>query len=151
MNEYGDFIENKVGTVSSYKKTVDQYIANGGYGTRDFYSYSLSYYKSGYVANLNRTLDMLKEKGVLVLFSFAAVNRLSLTLESQKDNAASQKKHEDIVDLFYNAERISRVSTYAMAPEYFYNADYHPNSEGANIRTENLAKDILTYFRKHPQ
>ena len=48
----------------------------------------------------------------------------------------------------YNGTVISDVADYIMKGNYFYNSNLHLSTEGSQIRTDNLASDILAQLSK---
>jgi hypothetical protein len=149
VNIYGDFYTNKVGYSKSYAVKVQGYIDSGNVGTMNLQNCINNIDDETRRGEMRRVIQMLGERGATVLYSFTAINRISLTKQSQ--DPKTQKSYETMVDLYLlrnmpYAARISSVSTYIMETEYFYDADQHLNSAGAVIRTENLAKDILAYL-----
>ncbi len=150
VNIYGDFYTNKVGYTKSYEAKVQGYIAAGNVGSISLQSCIDNINNTTRRDEMRRVIAMLGERGATVLYSFTAINRISLTAQSQ-DPLGIQRTLEFMVDYFLirnmpYAKRISNVSTYVMDTEYFYDADQHLNSAGAEIRTNNLAKDILAYL-----
>jgi hypothetical protein len=100
-----------------------------------------------YADKLNRTLDMVAEKGGRVLISFAATNRIVMNASSQEDGGEVQTAYENAIDKILHGTRISNVSTYTMETELFYNSHNHLGTAGAKVRTESISKDILAYLK----
>lgn len=133
VNSYGDYIQKKVGT--NYKPS---------YGTR---VYTPSVLRDDYVENLNAAIELCRARGMTVYLSFGVVNIESLKEDSK--NSSTQAAYMDAMTqkLLYDA-RISDVATYAMESRYFYNSDYHLNTEGSHVRTDNFAADLLAQLAR---
>lgn len=148
VNSYGDYSKNKTGYTSDYKKSVDECIANGSKGSTTIKSTINAINNAAYLAEINRVFDLVTANGGDVLISFPAINKICLNLDSQTENGTLQKQLEQLVDTKINGTRISRVATYIMDTQYFYNSHYHLGSEGAIVRTTNLVKDLVNYLKK---
>lgn len=143
VNEYGDFIMLKVGTVASTQRTIDDYLAKGGQGSGLLDESMLT---ADTMNNLNRLFDSIAAKGAKVYISFAAVMKISLRATEQTD--ASMVLYKQAVVKNAHGTVISNPSTYVMDYKYFYNSIFHLNTEGSQIRTRNLAADLLAQFAK---
>ena len=144
FNSLGESTNSRVGYSSTYAKTVQNYLNNGGVGEYSFDNGVDSIEK--YKENLNRAYDVATAKGATVLMSFSVINRISLTAESQTDHGDAQNAYMAAIDEMLHVIRISHVSTYVMNSEYFYDSDQHNNDVGRTVRTENLIADLLAYF-----
>ncbi len=122
-----------------------RYLNNGGCGDIDFAN-AASLVRSGH-RNLNRMLDMITEAGGEVLISFSAIMDVALTIGSQDPGGREQTAYHTAIDEVVNGTRISEQSTYVMEYTLFYNSEYHLNSEGAKIRTRNMANDLVQYLK----
>ena len=149
VNSYGDYSKNKTGYTSDYKKTVQSCIDNGNKGSTNIKTATNAINNEAYLTELNRVFDIIAAKGGKVLLSFAAINKICLNLDSQKEGGTLQTQLESAVDAKVHATRISKVSTYIMDTIYFYNSHYHLGSEGAIVRTNNLTKDLVAYLKKN--
>ena len=141
VNQYGDYIKLKKGT--TIQATIDGYLKNGGVGNT---SLNLGLLTDAYTANLNRAFDMVKAKGARVYISFACLMRISMTAESQ--TAAHQQRYKEEIARKWHGTVISDPGTYLMDEKYFYNSIFHLNTEGSQVRTANLAKDLMAQFAK---
>ena len=92
----------------------------------------------------NRCADLITAKGASSLLSFSPINRNILSDKSRdigyrNDFVASAAKN-------YRSVLISDLEDYILSGKYFSNTDLHPNNPGTEIRTHQLAEDILAYL-----
>ena len=144
VNLYGDFSKERVGSVSAYQTTIQDCIDNGNKGNATL-SEGISSIKT-YGGNLNKHFDTIAEKGGTVLISFAVLMDIYTTEATQEAGGEQQTAYEQNIDKFIHGTRISSVDRYLMPHKYFYNSQFHLNSEGADIRSDYLAEDILNYL-----
>jgi len=149
VNAWGDYSKNKVGATDSWKNTLNNYDANGGMGSQT-YSVAVAYITNEkFNAEINRIYDMYKSKGIPVLYSFPAIVKTALTSESQIAGGDDQSALMEAVDKYLHVERISVPSDYIFDRKYSYNSNYHLNTAGQTIRTENLCNDLITWMKKN--
>jgi hypothetical protein len=67
---------------------------------------------------------------------------------SYKSTPEQAAAYENLIDTKLSAPRIFEVKNYIFDDRYFFNSIWHPNAEGAVLRTEQLIKDILAQFAK---
>ena len=101
-----------------------------------------SYLSTANATRLNDVNHTFVENGATLLLSFAPAD-IKLFSESTRGNADSFAK--DCANKL-DFPVISNPATYFLDEEYIYNSAWHPTYKGANIRTVELAFDILTYF-----
>lgn len=132
VNQYGDYIKQKTGT--KYSPSVNSR------------SYDPAVYQKDY-ARINLAYDLCRAKGMEVWHSFGVVNIVSLKAASK--TAEVQKTYIDgLKELLKIDAFISDLSNYIMDSKYFFNSDFHLNTAGSQIRTKNLAKDILAQLER---
>lgn len=141
VNTYGDYIKLKEGT--TIQGTIDGYLAAGGIGPLDMNPKLLS---SNYVSYLNREFDNITAAGGKVYISFCAVMKIYLNAASQ--TAERQTAYKNAVIANVHGTVISEPQTYTLDYKYFYNSVYHLGTEGSQLRTRLLAKDLLSQFEK---
>lgn len=144
VNFYGDYSLKKEGYTKDYSNTVQALLNKGGVGTWTYNS-CITYMKN-HADKLNRVLDMVANKGGTVLISFAATNIITMNADSQIAGGKIQTAYEAAVDEYLHGTRISRVATYTLPTEMFYNSHNHLGTAGATERTRRIGNDILDYF-----
>ena len=92
----------------------------------------------------NRCAELITAKGAASLLSFSPINVNILSdksrdIDYRNDYVASAEKN-------YDSIRISELEDYIMSGKYFSNTDLHPNNPGTEIRTHQLAEDILAWL-----
>ena len=142
VNKYGDYIKEKIGS-GPIQGTINTRLANGGQGTRDM---DPGYLTQSYVANLNREFDNIAAAGGKVYVTFCCVMKIDLNKASQ--GQARQTEYKNAVIKNIHGTVISDPGTYVMDYKYFYNSIYHLNTEGSQLRTQWLSKDILAQLAK---
>ena len=95
------------------------------------------------IEEFNRLYRLFSANGVRIYYSFAPV--AGGAFRAPDENV---KKYEDRVDEYLLAPRISNFKNYVIPQEYMYNSDAHTNVEGMDMRTRQLAKDLLARFKK---
>lgn len=128
---------NKYGDRTTARKGVR---GNFGGATETFTNNKLN------AENLNAVNKLITENGAALVMSFGTFDKSRLT-----PNSATEKEF----DRFTEACRakldypvISNIGTYVMEHKWFFDSEWHPNDEGAKLRTENLAKDIQNYLKE---
>lgn len=111
-------------------------------GIQDFNRKSLHNKKS--IKMFNRCVELIREKGAESLLSFSPIN--VNILSDQSRNLDYRKAYVESADKNYDSILISDLENYIMSGKYFYNTDLHPNNPGTEIRTHQLASDILAYL-----
>ena len=91
-------------------------------------------------SRLNTYYDDFTSRGIKVLFSYAPLDDEGITYDDRVAGIPSQ--YENNCNNNYHAEIISSLDTYIMDDIYFYDTDYHLTTEGAEVRTTNLIKDL---------
>ena len=127
-NIHGDWIkENKQGT-QSISGSITPNGGTFGNSTATRYNEMYNYYAA---------------KGVRIYFSIPAMFR-----SAYKSSPEQADAYENLVDTLLLAPRIFTVEDYVLDNNYFFNSVYHTNDQGAVVRTNQLAKDILAQFAK---
>ena len=127
-NIYGDWIkENKQGT-QNISGSIKPNGSTFGSATATRYNEMYNYYAA---------------KGVRIYFSIPAMYR-----SAYKSTPEQADAYENLVDTLLLAPRIFTVEDYVLDDNYFFNSVYHTNEQGAVVRTNQLAKDILAQFAK---
>ena len=132
VNMYGDYIKEKVGqtyTPEPKKKGL-----------------SASLITASYNQNLNRSLDMVAAAGGRCYLSFASIN--FVTVNDNARTPAHQTQYMNAAKNNIHATVISKPGDYLMDTKYFYNSDYHLNTQGAKVRTDLLVRDIKAQLAK---
>jgi len=95
---------------------------------------------------LNEAYRRLLDKGVRVYMSCAPcnANAINQAYRSAEAQDAYMKSIADSVTV----PVISHIGDYILEGRYMYNSDYHPNIPGRELRTAQLAKDLLAQFEK---
>jgi len=136
-NSYGDNIKQRY-------TLGDDISHNGG-----LYTFDLSMSNAESLTNLTSEYQRIREKGTEVLFSFAPMNIDGISTEYINDKVPEQFEEyytSNLTKLGYDV--ISQQKDYLYHGRYFYDADYHLNYYGVEIRTENLISDINGYFNQ---
>lgn len=132
VNMYGDYIKEKVG--QKYTPL---------FKTKNL---PASLIINAYNKNLNRSLDMVAAAGGRCYLSFACINFVSLTDAAR--TPAQQTQYMNAAKNNIHATVISNVADYLMDSKYFFNTDFHLNTEGAKVRTDLLIRDIKAQLAK---
>lgn len=127
VNKYGDIAVSRPSVRGSF-----------GGSTEDFSKFRLD------ADNLNSINELYEASGAKLLMSFGTFDKARLypTAATEEEYDRFTQKCADALDY----PVISNVGTYIMEHKYFYDSEWHPNEEGAKIRTENLANDIKAYL-----
>ncbi len=127
INKYGD-------------RSVPRKSVRGSFGgsTETFDKFRLN------ADNLNGIYKKYLESGAELLFSFGTFDKSRLSPSS-----AVQSEYDKFTEKCAQAldfPVISNIGTYIMDHQNFFDSEWHPNEEGARIRTENLVKDLKEYL-----
>lgn len=90
---------------------------------------------------INEFVDYAKNKGAEVLYTFPSI--LDERFHASEENI---NFYENEIDEKLKTVRISEIEDYIFERKYMYDTVFHLNTEGANIRSERLASDILEYL-----
>lgn len=90
---------------------------------------------------INEFVDYANSKGAEVLYTFPSIIDERFHASEEEINF-----YENEIDEELKAIRISKIKDYIFKRQYMYDTVFHLNSEGANIRSERLANDILEYL-----
>lgn len=153
INRYGDLSYNKTQASSDsnyqkWKPTLDQYDANGGKGSVT-YSTGVNLINHARCQELNRVYDICAAKGITVLWSSCVIVKTCLTVNSQTRDGSDQTNYMKAVDEKLHCTRISHVADYQVGREYSYNSNYHITTAGSIVRSDTLARDLVTYFKSN--
>jgi len=96
------------------------------------------------VERFNASVAMLREKGAECLLSYCPINYNALSEYSRKE--LYQERYEKDARTKIDSILISELQDYIMNGSNFYNTDMHPNTQGSERRTAQLAKDIQAYL-----
>ena len=143
FDRYGESNYARSGNSASYAQTVQSYMDKGGAGGAFSFKTCVDSINK-YYENLNRAFDAAASKGATVLMTFSVINKQSLDAESQK--SALQEAYMKAVDTLLHVTRISHISTYMMDSAIFYDSDQHEDDAGRDIRTKQLAAELIAYF-----
>jgi len=132
VNMYGDYIKEKVG--QTYTPSANRY------------DLAASLITNAYNKNLNRSLDMVAAAGGKCYLSFACINYVAVNEISR--TSSHQAQYMNAAKNNIHAVVISNVADYLMDTRYFFNSDFHLNTEGAKIRTDMLIRDIKAQLAK---
>lgn len=89
------------------------------------------------IERINEFCEEAGKKGVTVYLTFPALDE-ECVASSPQDIEEFEKKIRESVD----CPVISRCHTYIMESKFFYDTNYHLNTEGAKIRTKLLISDM---------
>lgn len=95
--------------------------------------------------NLNAVNKLITARGAALVMSFGTFDKSRLS-----PAAATEKEYDRFTEdcrrqLDYPV--ISNIGTYVMEHKWFFDSEWHPNDEGAKIRTEHLSEDINNYLK----
>jgi hypothetical protein len=93
-----------------------------------------------FIPNLNRVIDKAKDTGATVLFGYPPHNVNNIEAASQNDDAYDS--YNKWISETIHCPLISDVRDYIYNAEVFDNTDYHVNTTGRKMHTENLVEDI---------
>lgn len=132
VNDYGDYFIEKAGQDSTYVKVP---------GVVNF---SLTYITDEGTARLNAIADKIRSAGGIILLSFAPANRNAVI--GIWEDKTRQQEYVSVLDQKLNYPRITELPDMLLPGNLFYNSDYHVSTEGAKLRTQMLADDLLSYL-----
>lgn len=95
---------------------------------------------------LRAAYEQFRQCGASLYLSFAPSNRNAFS-----PSALTQQHHlnyETMMERGLKITRISKLEDYILEGKYFYNSNYHPGTEGAKIRTRQLAADLKAQLAK---
>ena len=127
FNEYGDMAAIRTETEYSFEEFIEAPELNAT--TRD---------------RLNRLNQYLAQRGATLVIAAHPVGYGPMTADKE-EFSAFQEQLEAGVD----CDVISDFTEYLMDYSYFYDTQYHLTTEGAQIRTEKLAEDLLRWGKTH--
>ena len=120
----------------------DSYVTFGN-GVLDF---NKSLFKKQQITSLNKAFKMMTDKGTKVYWSFAPCNVNGLSEKSRTEKY--QQEYMGLIDKNYDSIRISVIKDYVLSGKYFHDTDYHCGTEGAQIRTRQLASDFMAQIER---
>lgn len=97
-------------------------------------------------ANLRGVYDLIEQSGAVVYMSHAPQNLNALTERAK--TRKQQTAYMEAIQRKTGIPMISDIADYIMEGQYIYDDDYHPNDIGRTMRTEQLAKDIITRLKE---
>lgn len=110
-----------------------------GFDTAAMVDFGSIVIEEAFVTQVNEYIDRAKRQGATVYLSFSPVNESALT-----------EKWEKGLEQFYNlcadsfhCEIISDPERYVMKSGWFYDNNFHLNTAGSQLRTHQLACDLL--------
>ena len=106
-------------------------------------SYRFSYFFSDY-SHMDEVLTSMKDEGVKVLFTYAAMAKDCDGL----DDAALEEYKQKLLQNF-PIEIISDYHDCMYDNSLFWNSEWHMTLEGAHARTLNVIKDLKAYFENN--
>lgn len=90
-------------------------------------------------AGLNRVYDAFAARGARVLFTYSPRSRISLSEDSTERSAAEL---DELIRGTLHAEVISPIEDSLMDPLYFYATDNHLSTEGVDLHTRLIIRDL---------
>ncbi len=128
-NEYGDIVKDRPNS------------EEGAYFGLET-TFEMEYLSEEAFANLNDIYGRMEAQGASVLFSFAPLNKEALTEENIQTQNWLVFENAVKAGLDPAFPVISSAYDYLFEGKYFYDTDYHLSSEGAEIRTQLLIRDL---------
>lgn len=126
---------NKYGDIATVRKSV-----RGSFGgATEGFKYDVLNYE-----NLNRINEKYAESGAELVMSFGTFDKARLN-----PSVAVQSEFDKFTQYCadsLNYPVISNIGTYIMEHNSFFDSEWHPNEEGARVRTRNLAQDLKAYL-----
>jgi len=113
-----------------------------GYDTATPIDLSALSIEPAFAERVNSYIDSARKKGAVVVLSFAPMNRSAVTDTSEE---ALYSYYCLLQDTFHCAI-ISNPNNYLLEKGWFYDSNFHLNSAGMTLRTQQLCSDLLTYF-----
>ena len=99
-------------------------------------------FEAAFVQQVNDYIASAEKKGATVLMSFAPMNRGAM-VDASEDTV--YRFFRSLQDTFH-CQIISNPNDYIMDSGWFYDTNFHLNTEGTKIRTYNLSRDLLNYL-----
>ena len=130
MNLYGDLLGNRNKNSYTHGKAS---------------ALGKSYLNTTNAQRLNAVNKVFVNNGTTLLLSFAPCDIKQFTESSIKNADLFAQNCANLLDF----PVISNPATYFLEEQYMFNSAWHPTYHGANIRTVELAFDILRYFDLH--
>ncbi len=134
-NEYGDVV-------------IERGELNTDESQGEEYTFDMQYVTSETVERMCGYYDQIRSKGAEVLFSFSPMN-----LQGMPQEDVDARVWETF-EAFYKTELtkrgypvVSKIEDYMLDGRYFFNANYHLNEFGRDLRTGRLIDDLKTYFK----
>ncbi len=127
LNRYGD------------RSTVRSHVTGNFGGSTNTFGYDRLNYE-----NLNELNKRANEKGATILMSFATRDQNVMSASALKQSECDRFTNDCAEKLDYPV--ISNVRTFILEHKYFFDSEWHPNDEGAALRSELLARDIKAYL-----
>ena len=95
-----------------------------------------------FAEQVNRYCQAAEKAGARVCLSFSPVNRTALVGDVQESAAA----FFGLCNSTFDCPAISDPNSYILDSGWFYDSNFHLNSDGAAVRTCTLAEDVLAYL-----
>ncbi len=134
-NEYGDVVIER-----------GEFNSNESHGEE--YSFVMEYATEETVARMCGYYDQIRGNGAELLFSFSPMNLQGMP------QADVDARLWETFEAFYRTELgkrgypvISNIEDYMLDGKYFFDANYHLNEFGRDLRTDRLLDDLKTYFK----
>ncbi len=105
--------------------------------------YNMGYSMGGKDA-ITELVKNMTDKGASVYFSYAAMKESMVTLTKESDILA----YEDLITSIPGVVSISDYTDLVFADQYFYDSEWHMTDDGAKLRSEQVAKDLLKALGK---
>lgn len=132
FNEYGDVIKRP----KEYKKATEELFSKD-----DVIKVPKTDKK--FFESINAYNDFVTSKGATLLFTAYPVAKCEKTPTVEEYEKLEKELHDNL-----NCPIISKYEDYFISTEYFYDTVLHLTSEGADIRTTQLVKDIKAYLNE---
>ncbi len=129
LDEYGDII---------YERPFN--VMNGDFDPTQIISFDESLLDEDFIEYVNDFSGWCESRGAKLYYSFSPMNSLAISEEST-DEAIRDWYASLAASLDF--EICSDVRAYIMDPQYFFDTNFHLNDTGVDIRTRQLASDIL--------
>ena len=133
-NEYGDYVVYRPNSTS--EKPI--------YGLPVNYTVN-AYPKDTYIDSINTEFQRFLDQGIKVYFTYSPRNKYALSKESTEEERA--RLHEYFKSQL-NVPVISELEDSLYTGIYLYGTDNHLSTEGAQIRTEKVIRDLKEQFVK---
>lgn len=134
-NRWGDYILHRENNITG--KT---------FGIKRAY-YNVKYISQTALDSLNAVYDEFAQHGVTVCFTYSPRSKISISDDS---TAESILELENFFKTHLHATVISSIYDSLMDPLYFYGTDNHLSSEGVQIHTTSVIKDLQPILEDKP-